>query len=62
LYFAVRSPRQGLPVLICPAFTATARSAIVASSVSPERCEMTVVYPAARAVAIASSVSVSVPI
>ena len=43
LYLAVRSPRQALPVLICPAFTATARSAIVASSVSPERCEMTVV-------------------
>ena len=34
--------REGAPVLIWPAFTATARSAIVVSSVSPERCEMTV--------------------
>src|SRR6266540_7494089 len=43
LYFAVRSERAGAPVLICPAPVATARSAIVASSVSPERCEITVV-------------------
>lgn len=41
LYFAVRSPLQGAPVLIQPALTATARSAINASSVSPERCEIT---------------------
>ena len=32
------------------------------SSVSPERCEMTVAYPASRAIAITSSDSVSVPI
>jgi hypothetical protein len=43
LYLAVRSPRQALPVLIWPALVATARSLMVESSVSPERCEMTVV-------------------
>ena len=36
--------------------------AIVESSVSPERCEVTDVYPARCAISIASSVSVSVPI
>ena len=36
LYFAVRSERQGAPVLICPALTATARSAMKLSSVSPD--------------------------
>ena len=41
LYFATRSVRAGAPVLIWPAPVATARSAIVVSSVSPERCEMT---------------------
>ena len=40
LYFAVRSVRLALPVLICPAPVATARSAMKVSSVSPERCEM----------------------
>jgi len=29
LYFAVLSPRQALPVLICPALVATAKSLIV---------------------------------
>src|SRR5579885_3634024 len=43
LYLAVRSPRLIDPVLICPAPEATARSAIVVSSVSPDRCEMTAV-------------------
>ena len=43
LYFATRSERAGEPVLIWPAPSATARSAIVVSSVSPERCEITVV-------------------
>ena len=62
LYLAVRSPRLIEPVLICPAPVATARSAMVVSSVSPERCEMTQVKPAARAISIVSSVSVSVPI
>ena len=37
LYFAVRSPLQGAPVLICPQLKATAISAIMVSSVSPER-------------------------
>lgn len=40
LYFAIRSERDIEPVLICPAFVATARSAIVVSSVSPLRCEI----------------------
>ena len=46
---ATRSERQGAPVLICPAFVATAMSAIVASSVSPERCEITERVARARA-------------
>src|SRR5512142_865073 len=62
LYFATRSVRDGAPVLIWPAPVATAKSAIVTSSVSPERCEMTAVYPASRAIRMAASVSVSVPI
>ena len=37
LYLATRSERAGAPVLICPALTATAISAINVSSVSPER-------------------------
>ena len=41
LYLATRSEREGAPVLIWPAPVATARSAIVVSSVSPERCEIT---------------------
>src|SRR2546421_13039402 len=49
LYFAVRSPRQTLPVLICPAFNATARSAIVVPSVSPARRDRTEAWPRARA-------------
>src|SRR5919109_2576043 len=61
LYFAVRSLRASDPVLIWPAFTATARSATNVSSVSPERCEITVPYPARLASSMASSVSVSVP-
>src|SRR6266568_8496592 len=62
LYFATRSVRDSEPVLIWPAFVATARSAIVVSSVSPERCDMTHAYPFSRAKRIVSSVSVSVPI
>src|SRR5688500_15201845 len=57
LYLAIRSVRLAEPVLICPAPVATARSAIVVSSVSPERCEMTLRYPASRAMATALSVS-----
>jgi hypothetical protein len=41
LYFATRSVREAEPVLIWPALVATAMSAMVTSSVSPERCEMT---------------------
>ena len=41
LYLAMRSLRDAEPVLICPAAVPTARSAMVASSVSPERCEIT---------------------
>ena len=37
LYLATRSLRAGAPVLICPLPTATARSAMVVSSVSPDR-------------------------
>ena len=59
---ATRSERAGAPVLICPALTATTRSAIVVSSVSPDRCEITVPYDAPLASATVSSVSVSVPI
>ena len=62
LYFATRSVRDGAPVLICPHPVATARSAIVTSSVSPERWDITAVYPSSRAIRIAASVSVSVPI
>jgi hypothetical protein len=41
LYLAMRSLRDALPVLIWPTLVATARSAMVASSVSPDRWEMT---------------------
>ncbi len=41
LYFAVRSPRAGAPVLISPLPHPTERSAIVVSSDSPERCDTT---------------------
>ena len=43
LYFAIRSLRLSEPVLICPLLVATAISAMVASSVSPERWLVTVV-------------------
>ena len=62
LYLATRSVRAGAPVLIWPALVATARSAMVVSSLSPERCEMTAVNPARCAMSMASSVSLSVPI
>ena len=62
LYFAVRSLRAGAPVLIWPAPVATARCAIVVSSVSPERWEITADHPACCAARMVSSVSVSVPI
>src|SRR4029079_9787317 len=62
LYLAVRSPRLGAPAFSWPAFVATARSAIVVSSVSPLRWLITTPKLARCASAIASSVSVSVPI
>src|SRR5216684_9328699 len=43
LYLAVRSDRASDPVLIWPQLVATARSAMVESSVSPERCDITAV-------------------
>ena len=62
MYFATRSDRAGAPALICPAFTATARSAMVVSSVSPERCEITARYDDRFASSTVSRVSVNVPI
>src|SRR5690606_27580938 len=41
LYFAILSEREAEPVLIWPQFNATAKSAMVASSVSPERWDIT---------------------
>ena len=41
--FGGRSERASEPVLICPQLVATARSAMVESSVSPERCDITAV-------------------
>ena len=61
LYFARRSERTIEPILIWPAATPTATSAIVASSDSPYRAETTTRIPADSASASASSVSVSVP-
>src|SRR6266576_2159792 len=62
LYFATRSVREPLPVLICPTPEATAKSAMNVSSVSPERCEITAPYPLVRASSMHCNVSVSVPI
>ena len=47
LYLATRSERAGAPDLIWPQLVATARSAIVTSSVSPERCDITERYDGA---------------
>ena len=62
LYFATLSVLHGAPVFICPAFVATAISAIVVSSVSPLLCDIIAVYPFFLANSIASNVSVNVPI
>ena len=62
LYFAVRSPRHGAPVLISSVPIPAAKSAMVLSSVSPERWDIIVVYPFSFASCTASMVSVSVPI
>ena len=48
--------------MICPAFTATARSAMKVSSVSPDRWEIMVLYPLRLASSMQSRVSVKVPI
>lgn len=50
------------PILICPEPVPTAKSASKGSSVSPERCDMIVVMPYARARLIVPKVSVIVPI
>src|SRR5213078_3867436 len=62
LYFATRSERAGAPVLICPQLVATARSAIVVSSVSPDRWLIMQRNPLRWARSTASNVSVSDPI
>ena len=62
LYLAMRSERLIEPVLIWPAFVPTAMSAMVESSVSPERWLMTAVQPARLAISIAAKVSLNVPI
>lgn len=62
LYLATRSERAGAPVLIWPQLVATARSAIVVSSVSPERWLIMQRNPARWAISTASRVSVRVPI
>ena len=49
LYFSTRSLRDKDPVLINSAFTATARSAMNVSAVSPDRCETEILYPCSRA-------------
>ena len=59
---AGRFPKGVDPVFICPAFVATAKSAMVVSSVSPLRWEMTTPYFASCAILIARNVSVSDPI
>src|SRR4026209_2596344 len=62
LYFATRSERAGAPVLIWPQFVATARSAMVTSSVSPERWLIMQRRPLRWARSTESRVSVSEPI
>src|SRR6185369_12135972 len=62
LYLATRSLRAGAPVLIWPQLVATARSAIVTSSVSPERWLIMHRYPELWARVTASNVSDRVPI
>src|SRR4051812_6307137 len=62
LYFATRSERAGAPVLIWPQLVATARSAIVVSSVSPERWLIMQRKPLRWARSTESKVSVREPI
>lgn len=62
LYLAIRSDLDIDPVLICCVFNPTAKSAIEVSSLSPERCDITHVYPFSFANLIVSIVSVTDPI
>jgi len=62
LYLAKRSERQGAPVLIWPVRRPTTKSAMVLSSVSPERWETITPHPAAWAVLQAWMLSVTLPI
>ena len=62
LYLAMRSVREREPVLIWPVPRPTARWAMVTSSVSPERCDMTVLKPDFLANNTVSMVSDRVPI
>ena len=58
---ATLSPQRA-PALICPAPSATARSAAKGSQVSPERSPTMHLYPASRAMAAVSHTSDNVPI
>src|SRR6516225_1949896 len=62
LYLATRSVRAGAPVLSWPQLVATARSAMVVSSVSPDRWLIMQANPLRWARVTASRVSVTVPI
>src|SRR3990167_2740008 len=62
LYLATRSPLAGAPNLTKSAPTATARSAIKSSFVSPERWEMMTVNAEFLAILTTSRVSLRVPI
>ncbi|OQA09946.1 MAG: hypothetical protein BWY67_01245 [Bacteroidetes bacterium ADurb.Bin397] len=62
MYFAILSDREAEPVLICPVFKATAKSAIVLSSVSPERWLIMVVKEFILAMSTELIVSVNDPI
>jgi len=61
-YLALRSERHGAPVLICPVQRPTARSAIVVSSVSPDRCDVMTPQPDFLHMRTAAIDSVMVPI
>merc|ERR1712051_1080029 len=62
LYLALRSERQGAPVLICPQQRPTAMSAMVVSSVSPERWEHMIPQPFCLHIFTAAMDSERVPI
>ena len=62
LYFETRSDLAKDPVLIWLEFVPTAKSAINVSSLSPDLCEIIVLYPIIWANLITSKVSETVPI